>query len=252
MEKNLLVSIITPCHNASAHIADAIESVLSQTYSNWEMIICDDCSTDNSVEIIESYAAKDSRIKLYKNGNSIKMPSKPRNIAIAAAEGDVIAFLDSDDMWLPSKLEKQLPLLNDKNTAVVYSYYEKINVNGERDNRIIKSPTCTDFNQMLKSNVIGNLTGMYDVRKVGKVYNRNIHHEDYILWLDILKKGFIAKNTQTVEALYRVGQQSASSNKFKTLLWHWNIIYNIEKVPFFKAIGCIVSYAYNGFKKNRI
>ena len=247
-----LVSIITPCHNASAHIADAIESVQSQTYTNWEMIICDDCSTDNSVEIIESYAAKDPRIKLYKNDCSIKMPSKPRNIAIEAAKGDVIAFLDSDDMWLPSKLEHQLPILNDKQTAIVFSYYEKINVNNERNDRIIKSPAYTDFDKMLKSNVIGNLTGMYDVRKVGKVYNRNIHHEDYILWLDILKKGFIARSTQTVEALYRVGQQSASSNKFKTIKWQWNIIYNIEKVPFFKAVYYIFHYAYKGFKKYRI
>lgn len=251
MNKNF-VSIITPCHNASAYIAQTIESVLSQTYSNWEMLICDDASTDNSVEIISSYVEKDYRIKLLKLDSPSGSPAKPRNEAIKHASGDVIAFLDSDDVWLPTKLEEQLPLLKDEKTAVVYSNYEKIDERGIRNNRIVTAPLQTTYVSLLKSNVIGNLTGMYDVNKVGKVYNKRIHHEDYILWLEILKKGYIARNTATVTALYRVTSNSVSSNKFKTIGWQWNILRNIEHQNIILSLYYFCCYVCKALKKSFI
>lgn len=247
-----LVSIVTPCHNASAYIAQAIESVLSQTYSNWEMLICDDASTDNSVDIISSYVKRDPRIKLFKLYSPSGSPTKPRNEAIKHASGDVIAFLDSDDVWLPTKLEEQLPLLNDERIAVVYSYYEKIDEFGVRNNRIIKSPMEVNYTMLLKGNVVGNLTGIYDVRKVGKVYNKQVHHEDYVLWLEILKKGFIAKNTGTVEALYRVLSNSVSSNKIKTMGWQWNILRNIEHQNIILSLYYFCCYVCKALKKSFI
>ena len=246
---NDLVSIITPSYNVEAFVARTINSVLLQTYSNWELLIVDDCSKDSSATIINDYVKKDKRIKYFKTEKASGSPVKPRNIAIEKAIGKYIAFLDSDDIWLPTKLEEQLKLFDDDKVAVVYSNYEKINEKGDRSDRIIKAPAEVDYHNLLKSNVIGNLTGIYDTEKVGKVYCQNIHHEDYILWLSILKKGFIAKSTNTVTALYRVRNNSVSSNKIKVLTWQWNILRNVEKLPFYKSVYCFMAYAIKAILK---
>ena len=246
---NELVSIMTPSYNVEAFIARTINSVLLQTYSNWELLIVDDCSKDSSATIINDYVNKDKRIKYFKTEKASGSPVKPRNIAIEKAIGKYIAFLDSDDIWLPTKLEEQLKLFDDDKVAVVYSNYEKINEKGDRSNRIIKAPADVDYHNLLKSNVIGNLTGIYDTGKVGKVYCQNIHHEDYILWLSILKKGFIAKNTNTVTALYRVRDNSVSSNKLKVLSWQWNILRNVENISLHKAVFYFSTYVIKALMK---
>ena len=244
-----LVSIITPCYNSSVFIEQTIQSVQAQTYTNWEMLIVDDCSKDNSADIIKTYAKEDKRIKYLKTEKPSGSPVKPRNIGIENSNGRYIAFLDSDDVWLPNKLEEQLYLFDDKKVAVVYSNYEKMNENEERDNRIIKAPSETDYQNLLKGNVIGNLTGIYDTEKVGKVYCPNIHHEDYVLWLSILKQGYKAINTNSVTALYRVRDNSVSSNKLKVLSWQWHILRNIENLPLHRTMYYFVHYAVKGFLK---
>lgn len=244
-----MVSIITPCYNSSAFIRQTIESVLNQSYSNWELIIIDDCSNDNSESIILKYVKLDSRIKYLKTDKSSGSPVEPRNIGIKNAIGRYIAFLDSDDLWLSTKLEEQLKLFDNKYVAVVYSNYEKINEDGKRESRIVIATEETNYKSLLKSNVIGNLTGIYDTSKVGKVYCSNIKHEDYVLWLSILKKGFIAKNTNTVTALYRVRNNSVSSNKLKALTWQWNILRNVEKLPLYKSIYYYAYYAITALRK---
>ncbi len=243
------VSIITPCYNASQYISYTIDSVLNQTYANWEMIIVDDCSTDNSSDIIKHFISVDTRIKYFKTDNPSGSPVLPRNIGIEKATGRYIAFLDSDDIWLPTKLEEQLKLFKDDKTAVAFSNYEKMNEAGERNQRIIIAPKETNYHNLLKGNVIGNLTGIYDTEKVGKVYCKDIRHEDYVLWLSILKKGYIAKNTNTVTALYRVRENSVSSNKLKILSWQWNILRNVEKISLPKAIYYYINYAIRAFLK---
>lgn len=244
-----LVSIIVPCYNSEVFICSAINSVLSQTYKNWEMIVIDDCSSDKSQEIIESYAHKDNRIKYLKTDTPSGSPTLPRNIGITNARGRYIAFLDSDDMWLPDKLKEQLCLFDDDKTAIVYSNYEKMTEAGERENRIIKAPPAVNYKQLLLGNVIGCLTAIYDTNKVGKVYFSKDSHEDYIMWLSILKNGFIARNSNTVVALYRVRSQSVSSNKLKVLSWQWNIYINIERTGYLKAVYYFSNYAYRAFLK---
>lgn len=246
---NSIVSIITPCYNASSYISFTIESVLKQTYPNWEMIIVDDCSTDNSSDIIKQFISGDTRIKYFKTDNPSGSPVLPRNIGIEKATGRYIAFLDSDDIWLPTKLEEQLKFFKDDKTAVAFSNYEKMNEAGERNQRIIIAPKETNYHNLLKGNVIGNLTGIYDTEKVGKVYCQDIRHEDYVLWLSILKKGYLAKNTNTVTALYRVRENSVSSNKLKILSWQWNILRNVEKISLPKAIYYYINYAIRAFLK---
>lgn len=239
----MLVSIVTPCFNASKFISIAIESVLSQTYSQWELIIVDDCSTDKSAEIINAYSQNDSRIRYFKTTNNTGSATLPRNIGIENAAGEYIAFLDSDDVWLPTKLEKQLRLAKETGAALVYSYYEKIDQKGVRDNRLIKSPSSVTYAQLLSGNVIGCLTAMYSVSKVGKFYFKQVGHEDFALWLDILRNDKIAYSVPEVLALYRVGRKSLSSNKFEAFKWTWSIYRTVEQLSLLKSIYLFVQYA---------
>ena len=243
------VSIITPCYNSESYISQAIDSVLNQTYQDWEMLICDDCSTDRSREIILEYAARDERIKFFSTHKSSGSPVAPRNLAIQEATGRFIAFLDSDDIWLPTKLENQIPLFDSDEVAVVFSDYEKVAADGMRGRRVIKAPSRIDYKELLKGNCIGNLTGVYDTLKTGKIYNKQIHHEDYVLWLQRLRRGYMAINTNTVEALYRVGQKSVSSDKKQAALWTWNILRNEEKLSMNKTIYYYMCYMLRSIKK---
>ena len=245
-----LVSIITPAFNSAKYIEETIISVLNQTYSNWEMIIVDDKSSDNLVPIVEKYCKKDSRIKLISLSENSGSATVPRNIALEEAKGRYIAFLDGDDIWLPAKLEEQIPLFSDDKTALVYSYYEKINEDGTKRDRIIKSKGVLNYRQLLHGNIIGCLTCIYDTKKVGKVFFENIGHEDYHTWLKILRMGYIAKSTETNLALYRVRKDSLSSNKFKVILWLWNIYYNKEKLGFFRSVFCLISNLTKAFYKS--
>ena len=248
---NDLVSVIMPMYNAEPFVKYAIESVISQSYYNWELLIIDDCSKDNSAKIAKEYAEGDERIYYLKTERSSGSPCIPRNIGILRSSGRYIAFLDSDDVWLPNKLDRQLPLFDDLYTAIVFSNYEKMNEDGERHNRYIKVPAYTTYQQLLKGNVIGCVTAIFDTQKVGKIFFENIGHEDYVFWLAILKQGFIAKSVNSVTALYRVRHQSISSNKWKTLKWQWNIYVNIEKTGYIKAIYYFCCYAYKAFMKSR-
>ena len=244
-----MVSIITPSYNSSAFIAQTIESVLAQTYTDWELLVVDDCSTDDSADIVRQYCKADARIRLLQTDAPSGSPGEPRNIGIGNARGRYIAFLDSDDVWLPQKLEEQLRCFADGRTAVVYSDYEKIGENGERARRIVKAPRQVSYKELLKGNVIGNLTGMYDTAKVGKVYCPKMHHEDYILWLSILKKGFVARNTGAVHALYRVRGQSVSADKRAVAAWQWHIYRKVEKIGRLKACYYFVYYAWRAVWK---
>jgi glycosyltransferase involved in cell wall biosynthesis len=245
-----LVSIITPCYNSAEYIAQTIESVLTQTYQNWEMIIVDDCSIDSSVEIISLYQKSDYRVKLYQTEACSGSPVEPRNIGIEKASGQYIAFLDSDDVWLSDKLENQIKQFDSKDIGIVYSNYEKMSESGIRKNRFIKSPPMATYLQLLNGNCIPCLTAIYDVSIVGKVFfSRQFRHEDYVLWLTILHARCIAKNTNTIEALYRVKKKSVSANKLVALSWQWNIYRNFLKLTFFRSIHYFCFYAIKAFLK---
>ena len=243
---NQLVSIVTPCYNSEAYISRTIESVISQTYVNWEMIIVDDCSIDKSAEIIKRYAEIDKRIIYIKTDVASGSPTLPRNIAISRARGRFIAFLDSDDLWEKDKLCLQLPQLMEKNVAIVYSYYEKITEEGERSGRIVRSAPKHTYSSLLYGNEIACLTTVIDVAKVGKVYFEKVGHEDYVMWLSILKRGFIAKNIPISLARYRVRKSSVSSNKVRTIKWIWNIYRNIEK----KNLLTSIFYSFTDLSKS--
>lgn len=243
------VSIITPCHNDMYVISDAIKSVLSQSYQNWEMLIIDDCSSDDSANIIRQYVDKDSRIKYLKTDKTSGSPSLPRNIGIENAIGKYIAFLDADDMWLPNKLKEQVDFMIDNNISVSYSYYEKITWDEKRNNRIITTNRKSTYRSLLMSNAIPCLTSMISRDAIGDTRFRQIPQEDFCFWLDILKKGYTAYNLCKVTALYRIAKNTRSSNKINMFKGYWNVIRNHQHIPFLKCCYYMTTYTILGIAK---
>lgn len=245
-----LVSIITPLYNCSDYLEQTIQSVISQTYGNWEMIMVDDCSTDNSLEIAQKYAAEDSRInvlQLEKNSGA----AVARNKAIEAATGRFIAFLDSDDLWMPNKLEKQVQFMLDQNIAFSFSAYEKIDEKGVPFD-IVSVPEKINYKQLLKTNVIGCLTAMYDVEKLGKVYMPvNTKREDFATWLAILKRVDYAYGMPDVLAQYRVYASQSSAKKTKMAKENWRLYRDIEQLGMFKSAYYFSHYAIRGVLRTK-
>lgn len=249
--KNELVSIIMPVYNEERYLRSSISSVLNQTYENWELLIVDDCSTDTSPDIIKEFAEKDQRIKGFKNtSRTFKIPAKPRNVGIKNAQGRYITFLDSDDQWLPTKLEHQLQLFEQVEDAViVYSNYKRMDTQGNISRRIVKAPSSTTYRNLLKGNVMGCLTVMYDASKVGKQYCPLCGYDDYALWLQILRRGGKAYNTNTHEALYRDKGESVSSDKIRAIKWNWHIYRRFEKLKRIPAYYYFANYAVRAVMK---
>lgn len=244
-----LVSIIMPAHNSEQFIGMAIDSVRAQTYQNWELIVINDQSTDRTCEIVKSYEQHDKRISLHDTDYHNGMPSAPRNTGVDLAKGRFISFLDSDDLWTNTKLEEQVPLFANENVVVVYSNYEKIDEDGKRSNRIVRAPRRLNYDVLLHGNAIGNLTGIYDTQKVGKIKVKDIHHEDFAMWLEILSKGGIGLNTNSTTAFYRLSKSGISRNKIRLLSWQWQIYRNVVHLSIAQSIKYYLFYAYYGFKK---
>lgn len=243
------VSVIMPLYNAEKYVEQAVRSVIAQSFGNWELIVVDDCSRDSSAHIVKRMAAEDERIRLLSTEKPSGSPTLPRNIGVENARGRYIAFLDSDDLWLPEKLEEQLPLFKDSDSKVVFSFYRKMESNGTVRNGIVTSPRKVDYSQLLRGNVIGNLTGIYDTDRAGKHYFERLGHEDYVYWLHILRDGGYAVNTQRVHAVYRLTDNSVSRNKMKVFLWDWHIYRHIEHLSLPRACFCFICYAVKGLRK---
>ena len=242
------VTIIMPSYNSEKFIIESVESVLVQTYSNWELIIVDDCSPDDSNKIITKYVDNDSRIKLIKLQKN-SGPAVARNTAIEAANGRYIAFLDSDDVWLPNKLETQINFMHDNDLAFTYSSYRLVGEDNEHLGVFITKDKISYF-YMLKTCSVGCLTAIYDTEKIGKQYMPLIlKRQDYGLWLKILK--LIGETRGILEPLatYRIRKNSVSSNKVKAAKYQWKIYREIEKLSFLKSLYYFVFYAYNGVTK---
>lgn len=250
--ENPLVSIITPCFNAQNFIEETIKSVRAQTYTNWEMIICDDVSSDDSRNIIEKHIKEDSRIKLIKLDKN-SGAAVARNTAIKAAKGKYIAFLDSDDLWIPQKLEKQVAFMLENDIVFSFTEYSLISENGKDLGKIIKIPDYIDYRGLLKNTIIGCLTVMLDIEKLGKVQMPLIRtRQDFALWLSILRDGHKAYGIHEALSKYRLVQDSISRNKWKAAKRNWQVYREIEKLPFFDALWCFINYAWNAYRKNKV
>jgi len=244
-----LASIIMPNYNSAPFIQESIVSILSQDYENWELIIVDDYSSDDSLKIIEVLMADNKRIKLIQlaqNGG----PAVARNRAIEEANGRYIAFLDSDDLWHPEKLSKQISFMQKHDVALSYTGYYRIE---EKSGEIIDQihvPKKVDYNELLKQNIIGCLTAMYDTQKIGKVYMPEIlKRQDFGLWLSILKLVPYAYGLDEPLAYYRVRTTSVSSNKMLASKYNWKLYREVEKLPLYKAIYYFGWYTYRSILK---
>lgn len=244
---NPLVSIIIPTYNCEEYIEQTIQSVLLQTYIHWEMIIIDDASQDNSLKIINKYLEQDKRIKLIINKKNIGV-AQSRNTGIKVSSGDYIALLDSDDIWFPRKLEKQIKLMQKKGIFMSYCSYNIINEEGHNINCFQVKSKIT-YKDMLKTSIIGTLTTIYNAKELGKFYFMDIGHEDYVFKLQILKNIPYAEGINESLASYRITPRSLSSNKIKSALWQWNIYRKIEKISFLQSIYYFFNYIYHGFFK---
>lgn len=233
---NDLISIITPTYNCGDFIAETIESVIKQSYKNWEMIIVDDCSTDNTKEIVEKYLKKDNRIKYYlfkKNYGAAVARTK----AIELASGVFMAFLDSDDLWSEVKLERQLFFMKKNDYNFTCTAYEQIDEAGNPLNKTIKTKTKTNYNGVLLSCPVGNSTVMYDVSNLGKFAVPNIRkRNDDALWLQILKKEKYIYGMPDVLMKYRVRSNSISSNKLDLIRYHWYLYRKVENISVIRSV----------------
>lgn len=204
--------------NSETFISETINSVVNQTYKNWELILVDDSSTDKTLQIVQPFLNKYPNISIIKNEKNVGAAIS-RNQAILKANGDYIAFLDADDVWKPEKLEKQITFMKDKNCDVSYSSYQLINEQGKPLNKTIQALPVLTYQKLLKSNYIGNLTGIYNTQALGKITSPNLRkRQDWLLWLSALKKsGKPAKGIPKSLAYYRVRKDSMSSNKWNLL-----------------------------------
>lgn len=244
-----LVSIVTANYNCEKFIEDTIKSVQAQTYTDWEMIIVDDFSTDKSIEIINQYIKKDSRIKLIElecnSGAAVA-----RNRAIEEANGRYIAFLDSDDLWLPEKLEKQLKFMLNNNYDFTYTNYDLIDEKSIHYGKTFIAKAESTYHDLLVTCSIGCLTVIYDTRKLGKVYMPLIlKRQDYGLWLKILKQIEKAYSLNESLAIYRIRKNSISSNKLKAASYQWKIYRDFEKLNIIQSCYYFLCYTYNGMRK---
>lgn len=245
-----LISIITPAYNAEKFIGSTIESVLSQTYTNWEMLIVDDCSSDGTVKVVEEYCNTDARIKLIKHSENQGVAAA-RNTALANANGEYIAFLDSDDMWSPQKLDRQYRFMEDNGYVLTYTAYQKYDSEANKKGKVISVPKKMTRNAIFYNTAIACLTVMVNKTQVGDFAMPLLKHsEDQCTWQDILSRGYSAYGLNENLALYRVSSGSLTSNKSRAAKSQWKVYRNYYGFSVLKSGVFFFSYAVHAVVKH--
>lgn len=245
---NDVVSIITPAYKASGTIEATIRSVLAQTYPHWEMLIGEDCSPDNTRDVISSWAALDPRIRLIalpQNGG----PAAARNAAIAQARGRWLAFLDADDLWLPEKLERQLEFHRAMAGKISFTGFRRIDADAGALGRQIHVPAVLTYRQLLSNTAIATSTVIVDRQLTGSVQMRKTYYDDFACWLDILRPGGKAVGLDEDLMRYRVLPASVSRNKRNSALQVWRAYRDVQGLSLIESIRHFTAYGFNGLKK---
>ena len=246
-----LVSVITPVYNCEKYLALTIESVINQTYADWEMILVDDCSPDKSAEIIKSYQQKDKRLKYFKlseNGGA----AIARNKGLELSKGRYIAYLDADDIWLPTKLERQIDFMTKNDIAFTCCDYEKIEADGTHLHKIVRMPKTMTYNQYLRNTIIQTVGVITDTEKFDKklLMMPNVRRgQDAATWLQLLRNGVKFTGQNEVLAQYRRVPRSLSANKFSAMKRTWYLYRGVEKLSLFKSCFCMMGWAYHASLK---
>ena len=253
---NDLVSVIVPAHNAEPFLEAALRSALAQSYGRLEVIVIDDGSTDGSARIAARVAADDRRVRLIRCKTNVGA-ARARNAGIEAATGRYIAFLDSDDLWLPEKTARQLAVFEATQALVCYTAYRTMDEAGRYGSRVIPVPATVTHAELLHTNVIPTSSAMYDTRRIGKVYMPDLRkRQDYGLWLKILKEadtrpGPVAVGIDEPLMVWRRRAGSVSSNKLSAARYQWRVYRELERMPLWRSLYCFAHYAFHGLVKHR-
>lgn len=249
IEADDLVSIIMPSYNSAKFIAQSIESVIRQTEPNWELLITDDCSQDETAAVVARYAASDPRIRfsaLERNAG----PAEARNHSLNRARGRYIAFLDSDDLWYERKLEKQLAFMRQNGYAFTATDYDTIREDGSPLNRVVRMPAAIDYRHYLRNTIIGCLTVLIDRKQVGAFTMPSIRSsQDMALWLAIMRRGFVAHGLNETLSTYRLVANSNTAKKWKAARHVWHVYRRCEHLSLVRSAYCFVGYAINAALK---
>ena len=246
-----LVSIVTPTFNSEKFISETIQSVQNQTYTNWEMIIVDDCSTDNTANLVTEKAQLDRRITFIRlNQNS--GPAKARNAGIEKVSGKYMTFLDADDIWFPEFISTSIETIIAKNIFFVFSSYRRSNEKLEFVYSDFIVPEKVTYTDILKSNSISCLTAFIDIEKLGKKRMPDIFkRQDMGLWLQYLKEIPFAYGIQKPMAIYRIRENSLSRKKSKLLKYQWQFYREVEHLSILQSCYYMINWMYKGFVKYR-
>jgi len=243
-----IVSVVMPAYNCEKFIEQAVRSVLSQTFTDWELIVVDDCSDDETANIVKGFA--DFRVRIIENNENLGGAAS-RNLAIRLARGRYIAFLDADDTWERDKLQTQLSFMQSQNVAFCFSGYKVIYEGSPRVD-MIKVPEKVGFTQLLKHNYIGCLTAVYDTWPYGKIYMPLVKkRQDFALWLEILKKCDFAYSVPDALGSYRVRPGTLSSSKADALKYYWRVLRDVGQCGLFSAFYNLSAYLMIVYIKKR-
>jgi teichuronic acid biosynthesis glycosyltransferase TuaG len=245
-----LVSIVTPAFRAERFVGETIRSAQAQTCPDFEMLVVDDCSPDGTASVVAAIAEHDARIRLLRherNGG----PAAARNTALAAARGRFIAFLDGDDLWLPEKLERQVQFMAATRAAVSYTGYRRIDAAGRPVSPVIPVPLRLTYRGLLKNTAMVTSTVMVDREQTGPFAMRRIYTHDYVLWLELLKRGFTGYGLREELTKYRVVSASFSRNKLRQAVEVWRTYRRVEGLGIASSAWVFAHYAWHAFWKYR-
>lgn len=243
-----LVSIVTPAYRAARFLPATLASVEAQGEPDWELLVVDDASPDETAEIAAAAAAREPRIRLLRQPEN-RGPAAARNRALAAARGRYVAFLDADDLWLPQKLERQIAFMRATDAAISFTAFRRIDESGTRTGRLIRVPARLAYRQLLKNTAIANLTAMVDTRRTGPLRMTDKGYDDFILWLGLLQRGFVAHGLDEDLARYRVVGGSVSSRPRRSARWVWRAYREEAGLGRLDAAWCLAHYGARALAK---
>lgn len=245
-----LVSIITPAFRCATVVGETIQSVIAQTHTNWEMLIAEDCSPDDTRDVIRGWERIEPRVKLIaleRNGG----PALARNAALGEARGRWLAFLDSDDMWLPEKLTRSIAFAKERDAAFVFTGFRRMSADGRAAGRYIEAPTQLSYRQLLGNTAIATSTVVLDRERVGPVEMKKTYYDDFDCWLRILKQGHVAHGLNEDLMRYRVLEKSVSRNKRHSAFQVWRAYRELEGLSLPESMWYFAHYAARGCLKYR-
>lgn len=239
-----MISIVVPVHNAEKFLEETIKSVMAQTYTDWELLLVDDCSKDASKTIASGYEAMDKRIRLIALEENVGA-AKARNVGIRESKGAYLAFLDADDIWVKEKLERELKFMKEKQAAFVFSGYEFADEQAVGTGKIVKVPETINYKQALKNTTIFTSTVLFDRSKIDTelLLMPDVKSEDTATWWQILKTGIEAYGLNENLVLYRRSANTLSSNKFEAIKRIWYLYRKVEKLNIFSSCYNFIGYA---------